>query len=56
LQGDGKLVIYAPGGQAIWASSTWGNANSHLDVQGDGNVVIYRSDGRAIWATNTVQP
>ena len=56
MQQDGNLVIYAPGGRALWASNTAGNPGSRLVVQGDGNVMIYRPDGRAVWATNTVQP
>jgi hypothetical protein len=56
MQHDGNLVLYAPGGTAIWASNTPGNANSRLVAQNDGNVVIYRPDDRAIWATNTWIP
>ena len=56
MQGDGNLVIYAPGGQPVWASDTWQHPGSHLVVQDDGNVVIYRPDGTPVWATNTWLP
>ena len=56
MQGDGNLVLYARGGQALCDSGTWQHGSSGLIVQDDGNVVIYTPDGTAVWATNTVQP
>jgi MIR domain/Beta/Gamma crystallin len=53
MQSDGNLVIYAPGGQAIWSINDWHNPGSRLVVQDDGNVVIYRPDGTVVWATGT---
>jgi cell wall-associated NlpC family hydrolase len=52
MQGDGNLVIYAPGNRAIWASNT-GVANSILLMQGDGNAVVVAPGNRAVWATGT---
>jgi hypothetical protein len=42
MQADGNLVLYTPGGKAVWASSTSGSPGSYLIAQNDGNVVIYR--------------
>jgi len=50
FQGDGNLVIYEGGGQAIWHSSTSG---SELRIQEDGNVVIYHIGGAPLWQTFT---
>jgi len=55
LQGDGNLVIYTFGGQAIWASNTAGHDGAFLVVQSDGNVVIYWPNTPPIWATGTNQ-
>jgi hypothetical protein len=53
MQGDGNLVLYAPGARALWSSGTHGNAGAWLAVQDDGNVVLYSSDRRPLWATGT---
>jgi hypothetical protein len=55
MQADGNLVLYNPGGKAVWASSTSGSPGSYLIAQNDGNVVIYRPDSHPVWASNTVQ-
>ena len=55
MQGDGNLVVYAPGNRAIWASGT-GVAGSDLQMQGDGNLVIYtppQLNRVAVWASGT---
>ncbi len=39
MQGDGNLVIYAPGNVALWSTGTRGNL--FLGNQGDGNLVLY---------------
>jgi hypothetical protein len=54
MQGDGNLVLYAPGARALWASRTDRNNGAWLAVQDDGNVVVYTASNRALWATNTV--
>lgn len=53
-QSDGNLVLYGPGGEAMWASNT----NNHSDVwdvvmQTDGNLVIYDCHNHPLWASNT---
>jgi len=54
LQGDGNLVLYGPGNQALWASNTAGHPDVwDVVMQGDGNLVIYNVHGHALWASNT---
>jgi hypothetical protein len=53
--GDGNLVVYAPGGQPLWASNTSSGDPPNVSyrcVQGDGNVVVYKWP-RPVRATNT---
>jgi hypothetical protein len=55
MQGDGNLVVYAPGNRPIWASGT-GVGGSDLTMQGDGNLVVYtppRPNRVAVWASGT---
>ncbi len=52
LQGDGNLVLYKAGGQALWASHTWGRSVSQAVMQGDGNFVLYGPTG-ALWSSDT---
>ncbi len=53
-QGDGNLVLYGPGGEAMWASNTGGHTNVWDTImQGDGNLVIYDAHGHPLWASNT---
>ena len=49
LQTDGNLVAYAPGGQSVWNSGTFGNSGARLVMQDDGNSVLY-ANGRALWS------
>ena len=53
MQGDGNLVLYAPGGHPIWASGTDRHQGAFLAIQDDGNTVVYTSQGRALWDTKT---
>jgi hypothetical protein len=56
FQGDGNLVLYAPGGQPLWASNTASGDPENVNypcVQGDGNVVVYKWP-RPVWAINSV--
>lgn len=53
MQGDGNLVLYAPGGRPIWSTGTHGKPNTVLAVQDDGNVVLYAPGARAVWASGT---
>jgi hypothetical protein len=53
LQGDGNLVVYRQGGNALWASNTVGKGGVKLIMQADGNLVLYTSGGKPVWASNT---
>lgn len=53
FQADGNLVLYGPGGQALWDSETYGNPGADFVLQDDGNAVIYAPDGRALWNSET---
>jgi len=51
MQGDGNLVLWAPGQRILWHSGTPGHAAiDGLVMQHDGNLVIYA--GGAMWANN----
>jgi len=54
LQGDGNLVLYGPGGEAMWASNTNGHTKVwNVVMQTDGNLVIYDCHNHPLWASNT---
>lgn len=52
MQGDGNLVVYAPGHVAVWASNTANHPGTVLQMQNDANAVLYAPGHVAIWATN----
>ena len=52
-QGDGNVVLYGPGGVALWNARTAGQTTANLVMQGDGNLVLYRPNGSAAWHTHT---
>jgi hypothetical protein len=49
MQGDGNLVLYAPGNRAIWTSNTAGNPDSRLLLMAEGNLALYTPGNQAIW-------
>jgi hypothetical protein len=53
MQGDGNLVLYAPGNTPIWASNTSGHNGAWLIMQGDGNLVVVAPGGQPLWAAGT---
>ena len=53
MQGDGNLVEYGPGGQAIWDAGTNGHPGASAIMQGDGNLVVYSPAGTALWNSGT---
>ncbi len=54
LQGDGNLVLYAPGGTALWASNSDGHPDTgDVIMQFDGNLVVYGLHSNARWAAGT---
>jgi hypothetical protein len=54
MQGDGNLVIYAPGGIPIWASNTAGHPGAYFEVQNDANMIIRAANGAVLWASSAV--
>lgn len=52
MQGDGNLVQYGPGGQAIWSSGTQGSGHTVV-MQADGNLVVYAPGGVSRWQSAT---
>ena len=54
MQGDGNLVVVAPGNVPVWSSGSAGNPGAYLALQSDGNLVIYSTSNRAVWATMTI--
>jgi hypothetical protein len=54
VQGDGNIVLYAPGFRVIWNSGTAGNAGAWLGIQSDGNMVIYSASNVALWSTGAI--
>lgn len=54
MQGDGNLVLYAPGDATpLWASNTYGNVGAYAVMQNDGNLVVYSSGNVALWSSKT---
>jgi hypothetical protein len=54
MQGDGNLVLYAPGGgSALWAAGTSSGTGADAELQTDGNVVVYSGSGVALWSSGT---
>jgi surface antigen len=53
MQGDGNLVEYVSGGQALWTSGTQGNSGAWAVMQTDGNLVVYNASGQALWNSRT---
>ncbi len=44
-------MVYAPGGQARFATGTNGTPGTDLEVQDDGNSVLYAPGHRPTWAS-----
>jgi cell wall-associated NlpC family hydrolase len=53
MQGDGNLVLYAPGGKARWHTNSNGNPGAYAVMQGDGNLVVYTAGGVPLWESQT---
>ena len=51
MQGDGNLVLYAPGGTPLWASGTHGHGGGFAAVQEDCNFVVYSAESAPLWAS-----
>jgi hypothetical protein len=55
MQGNGNLVLIAPGNTPVWTSHTAGNAGASLVMQPGGNLVIAAPGGQALWSAGTAQ-
>jgi hypothetical protein len=55
MQGDGNLVLIAPGSTPVWASHTAGNSGASLVMQPGGDLVIVAPGGRALWSAGTAR-
>jgi hypothetical protein len=53
MQGDGNLVLYAPGGVPLWASGTHGHEGAFAAVQEDCNFVVYTAASVPVWASGS---
>lgn len=54
MQTDGNLVIYGPGGAAVWSTATRDTAKGgRFYAQDDGNLVIKNASGVPVWASGT---
>lgn len=49
MQGDGNLVIYAPGAKPVWSSGSDGNPAAVLRASEEGQLIITTSDSRSLW-------
>src|SRR5262249_12466158 len=53
MQGDGNLVLYAPGGNPLWHPGTNGNPDAWAVMQTDGNFVVYSAADSPLWHSHT---
>jgi hypothetical protein len=53
MQGDGNLVLYAPGNVPVWHIGANGRGGTRAVLQSDGNFVVYTATGGVVWHTNT---
>lgn len=52
-QGDGNLVLYKTGGEALWSTGTQGTQETVTVMQDDGNLVSYAAGGVPVWSSGT---
>jgi hypothetical protein len=53
MQGNGNLVLLAPGHTPIWSSHTSGNQGAQLVMQPNGNLAVVAPGGQALWSAGT---
>lgn len=49
MQGDGNVVLIAPGTNVRWQTGTNGYPGASLTLQGDGNLVVYAPGNVPVW-------
>lgn len=54
MQGDGNVVVVAPGNKPVWSTGTAGGPGSALLLQDDRNLVVYAPGNRPVWANGAV--
>jgi hypothetical protein len=52
-QGDGNLVLYKVGAEALWWTGTQGKSGVVTVMQDDGNLVSYAEGGVPVWSSGT---
>jgi hypothetical protein len=55
MQGNGNLVLIAPGHTPVWASHTAGHGGASVVMQPGGNLVITAPGGQPLWSAGTGQ-
>jgi hypothetical protein len=53
FQGDGNLVVYTSGNQAVFSAATNGAGGTTLSMRSDGTLVILNSGGGVVWSSAT---
>jgi hypothetical protein len=53
MQGNGNLVLLAPGHTPIWSSHTSGNQGARLVMQPNGNLTVVAPGGQTLWSAGT---
>jgi hypothetical protein len=53
MQGNGNLVLTAPGHTPLWSSHTSGNAGARLVMQPNGNLTVVVPGGQPLWSAGT---
>jgi hypothetical protein len=55
MQGNGNLVLIAPGNTPVWTSRTAGHSGASLVMQPGGNLAVVAPGGQALWSAGTGQ-
>src|SRR5690349_14734275 len=53
MQGNGNLVLLAPGHTPIWSSHTSGSQGARLVMQPNGNLTVVGPGGQTLWSAGT---
>src|SRR5581483_4600030 len=53
MQGNGNLVLVAPGHTPLWSSHTSGDQGAQLVMQPNGNLTVVAPGGQALWSAGT---
>lgn len=53
MQGNGNLVLVAPGHTPLWSSHTSGHQGAQLVMQPNGNLAVVAPGGQTLWSAGT---